>query len=183
MVMPANIRVSAQFPFPAAVSGAAPITVTKLNGVWTIGFTIVGFAPQVPPVGNYPTDFLLVYDSVAKTYFQMSLTSIVAALTPPSATRLQRSVTATPIVVQGNDSIINCNINVAAACALPAAATRNGAPLTFKDLGQAGAHNITITPNGVETIDGAANFVMTNNRQELTIIPFNDGVNSGWFIG
>lgn len=98
--------------------------------------------------------------------------------------RVQRAVVATPIVIAQADQILNCNIPVAAACALPKAATRNGIPLTFKDLGQAAAHNITLTPFGAETIAGVnAAVALTVNRQELTLVPFNDGVNSGWEIG
>lgn len=176
---PANVRVTALFPFPASVAGAAPIVVTKNNGIWTVSLNVPGLAISVPPIGNFPTDYLIVYDSVAQTTFRMPLTAIGSIV----GGRAQRSVTASPIVIAGTDQILNCNINVAAACALPAAATRAGMPLTFKDVGaQFGAHNLTITPNGAETIDGAASLVLSVNRQGVTLVPFNDGVNSGWAI-
>lgn len=181
MNLPANIRVNAQLPFPALVTGTGPITIGKLNGIWQVGFTINAFGSQNPPIGNYPTDFLLAYDSVAKTFFKVSITNLQATT---AIARLQRSVTATPIVIAGTDQILNCNIAAAAACTLPTAASRNGQPLTFKDLGQAAAHNITITPNGAETIDGANSaVVIKNNFGWITLVPFNDGVNTtGWMI-
>lgn len=80
--MPANVRVSAQFPFPATVQGAAPITLKKLNGVWTIGLNVAGLGIATPPPANYPTDYFLVYDSIAKTYFQMPMTAVVAQSAP-----------------------------------------------------------------------------------------------------
>ncbi len=45
---------------------------------------------------------------------------------------------------------------------LQAAALRGGKPLGIKDVtGHAAANNITIVPNGAETIDGAATLVIT----------------------
>ena len=38
MSIPPNIRVNAAFPFPALVQGSGPITITKANGIWTVGF-------------------------------------------------------------------------------------------------------------------------------------------------
>lgn len=38
MTLPANIRVNAAFPFPSLVQGSGPITITKVNGIWTVGF-------------------------------------------------------------------------------------------------------------------------------------------------
>ena len=96
--------------------------------------------------------------------------------------RHQRSVTATPISISANDQILNCNINVPAACTLPLAGTRAGLPLTFKDLGQASANPITITATNPDTIDGHTTYVIHNNRQAVTLVPFNDGVNNGWNI-
>jgi hypothetical protein len=179
MTLPPSVRVNVGAPFPARVQGSGPVLVTKANGIWTISLNISGIAQQTPPSAKYPTDFFLIWDSVAQSWFQVPL-SFLSTLV---AARTQRLVTASPIVIAAGDQVLNCNIAAAATCALPTAASRNGVPLTFKDLGQAGIHPITITPNGAETIDGAANFVMTINRQELTLVPFNDGTNTGWFIG
>lgn len=177
MGLPATVRVNTTVNFPSLVFGTGPIVVTKSNGVWTVGFSMAALTVQTPPPANYATDYFLMWDSVANTFFNVPL--IGSAF---GRSRLQRSVTATPIVVAANDEILNCNINTVSACPLPAASSRNGLPLTFKDLGQAAANNITITPNGAETIDGASTFVMKNNRQAVTLVPFNDGANSGWAI-
>lgn len=177
MTLPPNIRVNVGAPFPARVQGSGPIVITKASGVWTVSCNFMVLAVQNPPTINYPNDFILVYDSVAQSFFRAPLSIITGV------TRAQRSVTATPIIIVGSDQIINCNINVAAACSLPPAAARGGTPLTFKDVGaQFTANNLTITPNGSDTIDGAASLVLRNNRQGVTLVPFNDGVNTGWAI-
>lgn len=119
---------------------------------------------------------LLIWDAIRAEFIAVPFSTAI------SGARVQRSVITTPIVIASTDQILNCNIPVAAACTLPPAATRNGIPLTFKDLGQASIRNITITPNGTETIDGQATFLMTNNYQGVTFVPFNDGVNAGWAV-
>lgn len=74
---PANVRVSALFPFPAGVAGSAPITITKTNGIWTVSLNVGGLAVQTPPPANYPTDFLTVWDSVAKVWVAAPLSAII----------------------------------------------------------------------------------------------------------
>lgn len=179
MALPPNIRINTQFPFPALVTGSAPIVISKANGIWRVSFSIANLGTQVPLITAYPTDYVLIWDSIANTFFRVTLSSFGLG-----GARTQRSVTASPIVVAAGDQILNVNIAAGApTCALPAAATRNGVPLTFKDVGgQFFAHNLTITPNGAETIDGLANLVMKTNRQGVTLWPFNDGANSGWFL-
>lgn len=158
MTVPATIRVNTAVPFPAFVRGDGVITVTKLLGVWIVGLS------------------------------QATISSIITTLINAAMAafaRPQRSVTASPIVINvTTDDILNININAGApTCALPTAASRLGRPLTFNDAGaHVAAHNVTLTPNGAETISGAASFTMTNNRQVVTIVPYNDGVNTGWYI-
>lgn len=97
--------------------------------------------------------------------------------------RKQRSATSTPIVIQSADQIINCNITSVATCTLPAASTRSGNALTFKDVGaQAFTNPITISTTGGDLIDGAATIQVNANYQALTLVPANDGVNSGWSV-
>jgi hypothetical protein len=184
MTLPANIRVNASVPFPALVMGSGPVTIAKANGIWTIGFTISAFGSIVPPVPNYPTDFLMGYDSLTGSFFKVSITNLISSLNIMSgAARAQRTTTLTPITVAGGDSIISCNISSGpAACTLPSAASRVGVPVTFKDLGQATAHPITLTAAGGDTIDGLATYVLNNNRAYVTLMPFNDGTNTGWMV-
>jgi hypothetical protein len=184
VTFPADIRVNAAFPFPSLVEGAAPITIGKASGIWTIGYSIVAFAPGVPPPTSDPTDFVLVYDSVAQVYFKMSIEAIVSAAQSSvlAGARAQRFTTTTPVTVTSTDQIITTGITSAATCVLPLASTRLGVPLTFKDLGQATAHNIVFTTSGSDTIDGLSRYVMNRNYAEATFVPFLDGINTGWFI-
>lgn len=179
MASPVNIRVMAQIPFPALVRGNAPIVLSKANGIWTISLDVADLIQHIPAGADFATEYLVVYDSVQQTFFKVLLGSVGLA-----GNRAQRSVLASPIVVAAADQIINFNINAGApTCALPAAAGRNGLPLTFKDAGgHAAAHNLTITPAGGETIDGLANVVMNTNRQQITLVPYNDGTNAGWAL-
>jgi hypothetical protein len=173
-----NIRVNTQAPFPALVKAQAPVTVQKANGIWTVGYSVNGFGVQIPPPANYPTDYLLVYDSVAKTYFKMSL-----SLLPFGGSRTQRSVTAGPVVVASIDQIINLNLAASLVITLPSYLTRGGSPLTFKDvslLNGAGFHAQTIAAAVGETIDGNASIPLSEPGQAITLVPMNDGVNAGW---
>ncbi len=54
MAMPANIRVNAQTPFPALVSGVNGVTVTKNNGVWTVGLTAGAIQSIIQTLGIVP---------------------------------------------------------------------------------------------------------------------------------
>lgn len=184
MPAPANIRVNTQAPFPTLVTASGPITIAKNFGIWQIGFTITAFGTQSPPTSSFATDFLLGYDANTNTFFKISLSNIVAALTPPGPIRLQRLVTASPIVVSSGDQIINVNISSGSpTCTLPTAASRTGNAVTFKDVGgQFGAHNLTIAPAGGDHIDGGGNVVLGTNYQAVTLVPANDGTSNGWFI-
>ncbi len=170
--LPANIRINIAAPFPALVKGSAPVTISKSNGIWTIGLSTALLGQQNPPLPNYPTDFLLVYDSIAKTQFFVSLSQL---LTPS-----QRSITAAgnlPIVT--NDQQLNINAVTDLAPVVPLASSRAGIALTFKNL--PGSHAQTITATAPDTFDGAAALALAGGGT-LTLVPYNDGVNAGWAI-
>jgi hypothetical protein len=179
MASPVNIRAFAPIPFPALVVGGAPVAVTKANGIWTIALNVANLTQHIPAGADFASEYLVVYDAVRQTFFKVLLSTAGLA-----GARVQRAVNASPIVVLAGDQVINFNINAGGpTCALPAAASRNGVPLTFKDAGgHAAANNLTITPAAGETIDGLANVAMNTNFQQLTLAPYNDGTNAGWAL-
>ena len=112
-----------------------------------------------------------------------NLDTRIAGISTGSA-RTQRLVTTSPITVGGTDQIINVNISAGSpTCTLPLASSRAGVVLTFKDVGgNFGAHSLTITPVGGDTIDGLASLVLSTNRMTINLVPANDGTTTGWFI-
>jgi hypothetical protein len=176
MAGPVNLRIFTPIPFPPLVVGGAPVKVTKANGIWTVALDVQSLALGIPGV----SDLLIVYNPTRQTYFKATLSSFVI-----SGGRLQRAANSSPIIVASNDQIINFNINAPAACQLPAAVTRDGAPLTFKDAGgHATAHPLVFTTTGGETIDGIASggVSLDVNFGQITFTPYTDGTNTGWAI-
>jgi hypothetical protein len=161
------------------VVGGLPVKVTKANGTWTIAFDMVDLVTRVPSVSDLANEYWIVYDAAQQTYFKVLLSSLGVA-----GARLQRAANATPIVVASNDQIINFNVNGVVTCTLPAASSRNGAPLTFHDAGGhvSAVNTATFTPAAGDTIDSQANVVMTTKNGEITLRPYNDGTNTGWSL-
>jgi hypothetical protein len=178
MALPANIRVNVRVPFPALVTGSGPVTVTKVNGIWTIGLNAGLLVTQNPPV-NFAADLVFVWDPVAKTFILAPLSGLIAA---PG--RQQRSITtngggAHSLPVLANDSVLNINNAGDLVPVVPLASTRNGAPLSFKNL--PGSHVQTLTRTAPDTFDGA-NTILLQPGAEISLRPYNDGVNAGYAI-
>ena len=186
MSLPANIRVNVAAPFPTLVYGSGPITINKANGIWTVGFDFTKIATvQNPPLPNYPTDYILGYDSVAKAYFFISLSNLVQTISS-----IYRTITvAGDVTVLPSDVTILMDKTVGAATNifLPASSTRLGTSLTIKDYkGDANTNNITLVPAAGETIDGlsAANAItagialVDTNYGKRTLFPLASG---GWY--
>lgn len=88
-------------------------------------------------------------------------------------------VTATPYVPLSTDAFLEVNFAGAVAINLPTAASRAGYPLKIKDIsGVAHTNNITITPNGAETIEGSTSLVIQNDWQGYTLYP----ITGGWIL-
>jgi hypothetical protein len=96
----------------------------------------------------------------------------------------QRRVTVSPITVLSSDYIINCAISSGSpTCNLPAASSRAGVPLVFKDSGgQFSAYPLTLTATSGDTIDGLASLTLNTNYSRIQLRPYNDGTTAGWSV-
>ena len=142
MTLPVSIRVNVRAPFPTQVKGSAFITVAKANGVWTI-------TPNYFSLGQdilvSPTQAVAVQDQLTGVFSWVSVQNLVSAalssyrvITTPGTI----SVLATDLVL-----LFEKTSSGASTINLPASATRQGAPVTIKDLtGDANANNITFVP-------------------------------------
>lgn len=88
-----------------------------------------------------------------------------------------RTITATPTLVASDHTLL-CNAFAAAIpVSLPAASTLQGRVLVFKKI-DASANTVTITPNGTDTIDGAASVVISGQYDGYTI----QSSGTGWWV-
>jgi len=182
LTLPANIRVNTLLPFPSLVMGAGPVSVTKNNGIWTINLSATALAQESPTGSQLNNDLMLVFDPIVGNWFTVPM-SFFAVGGGGSTGQKQRSVTAGPVIISATDQILNLNIGSILTITLPGYASRNGVPLTFKDVGQqASGFPLVISAAAAETIDGFATIPFDTNGMEVTLLPFNDGVNSGWSV-
>lgn len=104
-----------------------------------------------------------------------------AAATPP---RIVTAAGAVAVTTTDEVVLINKTVGAATAVSLPSAASFLAQPgktnylLVIKDMkGDAEANNITITPNGAETIDGQATEVIASNLGGVALRPVSG---TGW---
>ncbi len=92
-----------------------------------------------------------------------------------------RVATTTPVTFSTNDCIVASNLTVpgAVAIALPAGSNKQIAFIVDRK-GDAKTNNITITPNGAETINGSATLVLDGNNQGV-MLAYNSGT-TDWEI-
>lgn len=102
------------------------------------------------------TDFLVDLASNAQTTNKQFL-----------ATRI--STVATTVVSAATDCVIGINYAGAATVNLPAGVA-NQIFFIGDESGNAATNNITLTPNGTNTINGTSSFVISNNKQKVIIV-------------
>jgi hypothetical protein len=86
------------------------------------------------------------------------------------------SVTASTYTTVGTDAFLQVNYAGAVTISLQAASARAGYPVTIKDISAAAqTNNITITPNGADTIEGLASIKITSNWGGFTLYPITGG--------
>lgn len=87
-------------------------------------------------------------------------------------------VLTSPYTVTDQDCIIITDLTVAGAVAISLPAVTYKKILFIKDgKGDAAANNITITPNGADTIDGGASLVLNANNQYVMLLGDSDNTN------
>lgn len=95
--------------------------------------------------------------------------------------RNQRSISgAGSLPVQPIDSMLNIGITTPLAIAVPLASNRGGTPLTFKNLASSTAL-ATLSPTSPDTFDTYTSIPLAPG-QGITLVPANDGINSGYAI-
>lgn len=112
------------------------------------------------------------------------LSDFLNALASAQGTAAQKTgiriATSTPVTVAAADCVVICKLTVAGAVAVTLPAGVSGQHYIITDgTGDAATNNITITPNGAETIDGAATLVLNQNYQSAHLV-FNGS--SNWNI-
>jgi hypothetical protein len=174
MSLPANIRVNIGAPFPSTVKGSGPITISKQNGIWTVGFSIATIG-GIPGNLNPAITEVLVWNTITQSFQVATLAQILTLSAPPTKITSANS----PYTPLPTDTFLYVDTaGGAIEIDLAAAASRNGAALSIKDVtGHAAANNITIKPIGgaaPETLDGytnAAPLVLQANYDGVRLSP------------
>jgi hypothetical protein len=134
---------------------------------------------QIVGVGAGPTDYLY------------SISQLISAVGGGGGT--QRSTNAvTSITIGSSDQIIilsNITAPATPFCALPQASTRLGNPVTIIDYSGNGlTHPMRFDAFAGDTIispsfsgGSATQIFISTNFAKLVLLPFNDGVHSGWY--
>jgi hypothetical protein len=126
---------------------------------------------------------LTVYSDGTNLFFKDS-TGAAVQLTSSSLINTTQLKVTTPLstatyTVLATDHVIGINTAQATAVDLPAASAGYGRDIYVKDkAGTANTHNITITPNGADTIDGASTLVISASYGSAHII----STVGGWMV-
>jgi hypothetical protein len=114
----------------------------------------------------------------------VSLTQLATSFGPLSL-GLQRAIaSAGNLPIATTDVILNFNLGAVLTATVPLATSRNGVPLVFVDASMNFSTNtLTLNRTGSDTFSSLTTIVMNVNGQSLRLVPFNDGVNTGYWIG
>jgi hypothetical protein len=89
----------------------------------------------------------------------------------------QRSIQGSgDLPIQAGDRKLNVKITAPLSITVPAASTRGGVSLIYKNVASSTA-NATLNATGSDTFDGQASIVLTPGER-VTLDPYNDGVNN-----
>jgi hypothetical protein len=170
MSLPTNIRVNIAAPFPSRVKASAPLTIAKANSIWTVGLNIANLGAL--PAGTDPAAVeVLLYNTVLHTFQQTTLAAILQSFSLLVPTNI--GIANSPYPVLLSDSLVYVDSSGGPVVVdLPLAALRQGRAIAIKDIsGNAAAHNITIIPSGIETIEGLNPLAINSNYGGFRLNP------------
>lgn len=155
--------------FPSRLIGTTGISSTTSGGATTLAMDWSEFQE---PVGAFDPGIydILAYDEDSDEFNRVPLSTV-------RVVNYREVTVAGAVTVTTSDGLIGINKTVPEATTVNLLAAASGFPLTVKDVaGNAGTYNITLTPSGAETIDGASSFVIGSDWQSITLTP----VTGGW---
>lgn len=188
MALP-SIRINVAVPFPARVQGVGGISVTKVNGVYTIKPDFTALADVVPDSSVWANIKIWYFNATTNTYALISLQELFVAVNPSAGIGTRIVTVAGGVVVAVTDTVIILNKAAPSATAftLPLVSARNplGMPVDIYDWKGNGG-DMTFTPAGGDLIMGSANpWVVGSGGAvgtggKITLIP-NVGI-GGWLV-
>jgi hypothetical protein len=185
VTLPANIRINVKANFPTQVQGSGYVTLTKVNGIWTIAndYTVLGML--LP--GFDPTAWFAAVENLStKQFAVLSVAQLIAG-----GENTYREITAAGDVTVGVSDIgflMNKTVGATTNINLPLANTRNGVPVWVKDYkGDSNVNNITFVMAGADTVDGFTQAqANANGRSKLALAygtkTFWPRAAGGWYI-
>lgn len=174
-----TLRFNLRVPFPTQVSGSGIVKLTKSAGAWTVSLDFSQVSDIKPLIADAPYQQILLYNTQDKTFTTATLKEIRSegALVQPTDIVFAD----TPYTPVETDIFLAIDSSGGAITIdLPKGADRSQVPLTIKDSsGDALTNNITITPNGSETIDGLAAYTINAAFGAVRLIPLTGG---NWMV-
>ena len=169
--LPYNIRVNVNVPFPAVVTGAQGIKVTKQNGIWTIAADYTAFA-QSSVISDPANSYVLVWNAVSGLY------SLVPASAVSGSKVVKTLIAAGPYTALPTDEVLIVNQTTGAPFTVNVDWSARTKPLRVVDgKGDASTNNITITPKAGQTQLASTNYsyIIDGNGGSITLTPLPNG--------
>lgn len=167
-----SLRLLSRPIYPLKLVAGIGLAITSASGTSTAS---LDYSSMVELTSYDPTRKLFaVIDRATGVWNQVSLASILAG-----SQTVQIVTAAGDVTVQPNDGLIIVNKTVGAATnvILPAASTKVGRVKVVDWKGDADANNITVVPNGTETIQGRANWMLDSQNASIDLTPVVGTVN------
>jgi hypothetical protein len=170
MTFPANIRINTSAPFPATVRGSGAISISKQNGIWTVGLGFAGLV-QLPAVIDPSNTYTLVWNALTGVFTLVPISAVFSS-------KVVKILTAAgPYAALPTDEVLIVKQLVGAAFIVTVDWSQRTKPLRVVDgKGDANVNNITITPAAGQTQMAVVNYsyIIDGAGGSITLTPLPD---------